>query len=258
VGYQTPRNLQRRVIATLAAVASVVLLVGYLGSASTLQEDLKSPAEYAAQHVQMGDVLALPDHAITSAVDYYLAGDRRLIPLWPQLGVRQRYVEGLDLSLDPAGHLPHQVWLLSDGSVPGVTRFERALERDGYVGLAYKQFDGTALLVFQSTLPVTTIFTPSSGATLSGTSALLDASARSSLHEIAKVQFVLSGEGFSRRIIGTATIAKFGFYLTWNTTSVPNGTYTLQSLATDATGKAGYSPAVAIKVHNEEMHRTTP
>ena len=32
----------------------------------------KGPAQYAAQHWQPGDVIALPDHALTSAVDYYL------------------------------------------------------------------------------------------------------------------------------------------------------------------------------------------
>ena len=91
----------------------VLLVIGSLGSASTLQEDLEGPARYAAQHAEQGDVFALPDHAITSVIDYYLASDNRHIPLWPQLGVRQRYVEGFDLSLASGSRLssPHMARL---------------------------------------------------------------------------------------------------------------------------------------------------
>ena len=90
-------------MAILGVAATVVLVIGYSASASTLQEDLQSPARYLAQHAQKGDVIALSDHAVTSVFEYYLADDKRLIPLWPQLGVQQRYVEGFDLSLHPSG-----------------------------------------------------------------------------------------------------------------------------------------------------------
>ena len=49
----------------------------YVSSASALQEDLQGTARYVALHAQSGDVIALPDHAITAAIGYYLASDGR-------------------------------------------------------------------------------------------------------------------------------------------------------------------------------------
>ena len=50
--------------------------------------------EYAAQHWEPGDVIALPDHAITSAIDYYLTNDRRpILPLaaaWSSAAICRR------------------------------------------------------------------------------------------------------------------------------------------------------------------------
>jgi hypothetical protein len=82
-------------MATFGLAVGGLLVIGYLTSASAQQEDLQSPALFAAQHAQNGDVIALPDHAITSAIDYYLASDKRHINLWPQLGVGQRMSKDL-------------------------------------------------------------------------------------------------------------------------------------------------------------------
>ena len=41
----------------------------------------------------------------------------------------------------------------------------------------------------------------------------------------------------------------WGFY-NWNTASVPNGTYTLNSVATDPAGNVGRSPGVTITARN--------
>ena len=245
------RRWLSRTMACFGAAAVIILAVGYVNSASALQEDLQGPARYIAQHANRGDVVALPDHAITSGVEYYWANDRQRIALWPQLGVRQRYVEGFDLSLHPSGGLPHRVWLVSDFSVPGVTHFEMVLKREGYLLVNVKEFDGSTLFVYQSALPATSVLVPSDGATLSGTSATL-AIANSNRHGVGirKVQFVLSGGSYHKTVIGTAVLMSFGFFLPWNTTNVPNGSYTLQSLATDGAGFASYSQAIPIKVNN--------
>ena len=157
------RRQASRLMAIFGVAATVVLVISYVGSASTLQEDLQSPARYLAQHAQKGDVIALTDHAVTSVIEYYLAGDKRSLPLWPQLGVQQRYVEGFDLSLHPSGELPRRVWVLADGSVPGVLHFDRVLVNDGYAGRTYVQFNGSALVVFDSILPTTDVLVPSNG-----------------------------------------------------------------------------------------------
>jgi mannosyltransferase len=244
------RNRRNRMTVAFGAIAVVLLVVGAVDSASTLQEDLQSPARYVAQHAQKGDVIAVPDHAITSVIDYYLASDQRRVPLWPQLGVRQRYVEGFDLSLHPSDGLPRRVWVVSDDSVAGVTHFEKVLVQDGYVVENYKQFNGSSLLIFHSALPITAVVVPSSGATLRGTSVTLFATASAYQGGISKVQFVLSGGSYAKTLIGTAHFTSFVAYLVWNSTSVPNGTYSLQSLATNGSGKTSYSAAITINVDN--------
>jgi mannosyltransferase len=239
-----------RTVATVGVAAAVLLAVGYVSSASALQEDLQSPAQYIAQHRQEGDVVALPDHALTSAISYYLERDGRPVPLWPQVGVRQRYVEGFDLLLNPSGGLPPRVWLVSDGSVPGVTRFERRLESDGYVLSYYKVFLGSSLLMYRSSQPTTAVLIPSTGATLRGPAAPLIASASAYWYLIAKVQFVLSGGEFDNTVVGGSTETAGGWVLSWNTTAVPNGTYRLQSVATNAVGVRSDSAAITITVDN--------
>ena len=244
------RRTRIRIASGIGAAAAVLLVIGYIASASELQEDLQGPAEYAAQYWEPGDVIALPDHTITSAVDYYLTKARRPILHWPQLGVRQRYVEGFDLLLHPSGHDPRRVWLVSDGSVASVTRFEKLLDNEGYVIRDFRQFNGSSILLYYSTQPTTSIITPSNGATLSGRDALLDASEGDYEVKIANLQFVLSGIGYPRRVLGSATETLAGWEFFWNTTAVPNGTYSLRSQATNAAGKSSYSPAITIKVEN--------
>ena len=110
----------------------------------------------------------------------------------------------------------------------------------------------TAITVtVNNTPPTTAVLVPATGATVSGTSATLDASASAANGVgISKVQFVLSGGSYNKTVIGTATTSIYGYYLSWNTTGVANGTYTLQSLATDGSGNTTYSTAITIKVSN--------
>jgi hypothetical protein len=100
-----------------------------------------------------------------------------------------------------------------------------------------------------STTPTTTVLVPSTGATLSGTSAVLDASASASAG-VAKVEFALTGRSYSQSVIATATPTLFGYIALWDTTGVPNGPYTLQSLVTDADGQTANSPGIAIMLNN--------
>ena len=65
-----------------------------------------------------------------------------------------------------------------------------------------------------------------------------------------KVQFVLSGGGYDKTVIGTTRLTMSGSILLWDTTKVPNGTYSLQSLATNRFGVRGYSAAITVKVDN--------
>ena len=95
--------------------------------------------------------------------------------------------------------------------------------------------------------PSTAVITPSNGATESGSAALLDAGASSG---VAIVKFEISGGKLTNDVIATATPTLFGWAAQWNTAGVPNGTYTLHSVASYANGETGTSPGVTIKVDN--------
>jgi hypothetical protein len=243
------RRTQTRMTA-VAAIAAVVLLVfGFVSAASAQQEDLQGPAQYVAGHAQPGDVIALPDHAITAAVGYYLTNDKARIPLWTQLGVGQRYVEGFDLALHPSGHPPHRVWLVTDGSVAEVTRFQKILLQQGYLLVGYKLYDQSTLLLYQSSQLTTAVGVPANGSTVRGVVPLV-ANAGADLTIVTKIRFVLSGNGYAMREIGQAYFTKVGALTFWNSATVPNGTYSLRSVATTASGSSGDSRAITITVDN--------
>jgi hypothetical protein len=105
--------------------------------------------------------------------------------------------------------------------------------------------------------PSTSVLVPASGATISGTQAALDASASpSDGGPIASVQFALTGGSYNQTVIGTATPTLYGYIEAFNTTMVPNGTYTLQSLATDRVGNISYSSGIPITVDNASPSST--
>ena len=81
----------------------------------------------------------------------------------------------------------------------------------------------------------------------SGTAATLDASASNAT----SVEFWLFGGsyGYSGHLVGTATPTYYGWLYSWNTTTVPNGSYTLLSEAFGSGGSAS-SSGVSITVHN--------
>ena len=87
---------------------------------------------------------------------------------------------------------------------------------------------------------------PSNGATLSG-STILDASASNAT----SVEFRLFGGiyGLNAPVLCTATPTYYGWLCSWNTTTVPNGSYFLASEAFGAGGSA-FSSGVSITVNN--------
>jgi hypothetical protein len=133
-------------------------------------------------------------------------------------------------------------------TVPGGTYTLQSLATDNAGNTAYS----TAVTVtVDNTPPTTTIVGPASGSSVNGTSSLLDAGASASYGVgIKSVQYVITGGSYSKSVIGTATATVYGYLFQWNTTTVPDGTYTLQSLATDNAGNTAYSPGVTIKVNN--------
>ena len=96
--------------------------------------------------------------------------------------------------------------------------------------------------------PTTAILIPSSGTSVSGSS-LLDANASANVTYVA---FELSGGTINgEKLIATATRTYYGWLAEWNTTSVPNGRYTIQSVASYSPYfSGGTSAPVTITVAN--------
>jgi hypothetical protein len=99
---------------------------------------------------------------------------------------------------------------------------------------------------FNYPAPTTSIVLPSSGATLSG-STYLDATATNAT----SVQFLVFGGsfGFNAPVACTASGTMYGWLCGWNTTSVPNGSYTLVAQAAGPGGST-YSAGVSVTVRN--------
>jgi hypothetical protein len=96
------------------------------------------------------------------------------------------------------------------------------------------------------TAPTTAVVLPSNGATLSGNQ-YLDAVASPG---VTGVQYEVTGGSLSNTVIATATPTIYGWIASWNTTTVPNGTYTLQSVASYAGGVSAASAPITITVSN--------
>jgi uncharacterized protein YjbI with pentapeptide repeats len=94
----------------------------------------------------------------------------------------------------------------------------------------------------------TRVLVPSDGAVLNG-APYLDAEA-SDGPGVTKVVFELTGGTLSNQVIATGTPTYVGWLAKWNTTSVPNGTYSLQSVAADADGNTDTSTPISITVNN--------
>jgi Rieske Fe-S protein len=96
--------------------------------------------------------------------------------------------------------------------------------------------------------PSTTVLDPSAGASVSGTSSILDANASAN---VSRVTYELSGgpSDLVDQVIATGTPTYYGWLAEWNTNSVPNGAYSLQSVAY-AGGESGPSASISITVDN--------
>jgi hypothetical protein len=78
---------------------------------------------------------------------------------------------------------------------------------------------------------------------------VLDATAAGT-SDVTGVQYELSGASLSNQVVATGTPTIYGWLALWNTTGVPNGTYTLQSVATEVGGTTATSLGITVTVAN--------
>ena len=120
----------------------------------------------------------------------------------------------------------------------------KATDRAGYEGVS----TGVTVVV-DNPPPTTSVLIPSNGASVSGARVILDAWASLNVG-VTKVEFHLTGGSLNNALIATAPRPTYGWLASWDSTTVPNGTYTLQSEAYDPGGDVGASPPISVTVSN--------
>lgn len=131
-------------------------------------------------------------------------------------------------------------------------------ENSPILGNLVNEFDFTQKPLPPNPLPVyptttltelsTAVTSPASGAYLSRTSALT--AAASDNVGITKVEFRVSSGLLSGMLLANAVLTPSGWVGNWDTTLLPDGPYTIESDAYDASGSAAYSPGVSVVVDN--------
>jgi mannosyltransferase len=147
--FRNRNEIKRGRLFRLALVAPLVLFcLAAIATSREYAENLKGAAQFLASRSGPGNEVALPDHSLTTAVDYYLTRDGSTERRWPE-SARQRYLEKLDL-LDGTkvfADASANVWLVNDGSAHGTQGFITSLERSGFSLVGSRSFDEGALQV---------------------------------------------------------------------------------------------------------------
>ncbi len=89
---------------------------------------------------------------------------------------------------------------------------------------------------------------PRNGSTLHGRQ-YLDV-AVSDQFDVRKVVYVLSGPGLEANTIATGARTNYGWIGGWNTSTVPNGSYTIEAKVSDSGGRSVTTPPVEVRVEN--------
>jgi len=94
-----------------------------------------------------------------------------------------------------------------------------------------------------TSLPSTSVVVPTNRASVSGNKVVLDAGASDNVG-VTRLEFHATDTSMHNMLLGSATPTVYGWIYLWDTTQVAPGTYTLTSVAHDATGNVGTSAPV--------------
>ncbi len=110
------------------------------------------------------------------------------------------------------------------------------------------RLERTSLPKTEYSPPKTSVVKPADGALLRGQQYLV--AKTSGDYPMASVDFQIRSSGGQQVALLHSYRSPFGWLGAWRTTNLPNGTYTVQSIATDITGHSGTSQAVRITLGN--------
>ena len=96
-----------------------------------------------------------------------------------------------------------------------------------------------------------TVVLPRNGSTLHGRR-FLDVTV-SDQFDVTKVDYVLSGPGRESATFATGSRTKYGWIGGWNTSTVPNGSYTIDATVSDSGGRTVTTPPVEVRVENRSQ-----
>jgi hypothetical protein len=153
----------------------------------------------------------------------------------------------LNKALIATGTATYYGWLAywSSTNVPNGTY---TLQSVAYDSGGLSTYSAGVTVTVDNPLPTTSVLVPSAGANLSGNQ-WLDAGASGNV-AVKKVEFHITGGALNDVLVATGTLTYYGWIAGWDTTTVPNGSYTLQSVAYDASGNVGRSAGVTIIIAN--------
>ena len=174
----------------------------------------------------------------------------RLNALEAQVAARIPHVKLVDLAArvcpsgPPCPLVVDKVWARGDGA-------HYTLAGSLWVALWLVPRLGIKELGVQSApLPVMKVAVPSNGSVVRGPQ-IVDAFAPLSFSDVSRVDFQLSGPHLHDKVIGSVAVKQqYGWYFIWETTDVPDGTYTLRSIAYGPSGDHSASASVSLRVAN--------
>lgn len=274
-------HLPRRVLAVPGVMALLLLATGQAAELTGVAHQAWLGAPYRVEVIQAGGNRATDVGAVTAEV-------ADLVGTQPTVVVRNDDVmntNGLRWMLrgrasrlapvanGPSGTgqalaaLPTSAFLVT-GTTPAPYNGELdqakvvvAAERDGYLAVDRivvsptndivvweRPRPGSPPVVSHLPAPTTDVAKPAAGARLAGVQYLVARAAAPG--GVASVSFRVTGGGLARPLVEPARPFAYGYLGIWATSSVPNGTYTIRSVATGFSGKTAVGAPVAVTVAN--------
>ncbi len=257
-GYRTSRAMVNSAYAVQGVRPASLVAYDWLAHRSQPRDTVINDSEtdgslWMYPHAQLNPLFGFPMYS--TAVTKTSEADRR-----QRLFLRDNLTSlGRDPLVDAAARALRARWIYIDERIfPAAERTLKidVLRRNPHIA---EVFHRQRVHVFKIRLgrtegddvpPMTTIVLPrdtSPASSVSGT-LLLTASAQDDVR-LAKVEFHV-GTALSDRLIGTARATYVGWFYEWDTRSLLNGTYTVTSIAFDASGNSSRSAGTTIVIQN--------